>query len=207
MTSKADSGLPLTRELFEQLRAKITSLQAENDTLREENTTLQNTNARQAHLLQVQGETKKNSSLVSSSSKKARFAYISQIIIPQFQPSVDPDDIPYEQIAWWKDIFSYIQPNDYERLHLRRLCNMFKTSLKAPPKGIFTEFPHPNHASIDSLFNRCKELHDEDPTKAPTIIFIKEGEHEVEGYQSDMFDVLIHVPAYPQENVNRRINN
>jgi hypothetical protein len=114
--------------------------------------------------------------------KKARYAYISQKILLQFQPSVDPDDIPYEQIAWWKIIFSYIQPIDYERLHLRRLCNMFKTSLTAPPKGLFTEYPHQNHASIDSLFNRCKELYEEDPRKAPTIIFIKAGEHEVEGY-------------------------
>ena len=120
--------------------------------------------------------------------KKARYAYISQKILLQFQPSVDPDDIPYEQIAWWKIIFSYIQPNDYERLHLRRLCNMFKTSLKPPPKGMFTEFPHQNHASIDSLFNRCKELYEEDPRKAPTIIFIKEGEHEVQGYYEEYDD-------------------
>jgi hypothetical protein len=56
---------------------------------------------------------------------------------------------------------------------------MFKASLKAPPKGVFTEYPHLNHASIDSLFNRCKELYDEDPTQAPTIIIIKTGEHVV----------------------------
>ena len=62
---------------------------------------------------------------------------------------------------------------------------MFKASLKPPPKGMFTEFPHQNHASIDSLFNRCKELYEEDPRKAPTIIFIKAGEHEVEGYVED----------------------
>ena len=126
----------------------------------------------------MQGETKEDLSLTATI-KKARYSYISQKILLQFQPSVDPNDIPYEQIAWWKSIFSYIQPNDYERLHLRRLCNMFKASLKAPPKGVFTEYPHLNHASIDSLFNRCKELYDEDPTQAPTIIIIKTGEHVV----------------------------
>ena len=193
MTSKADSGLPLTRELFEQLRAKNASLQAENDTLREENTTLQKINA---HLLQVQGETKEDSSLVPPSSKKARFAYISQIIIPQFQPSVDPDDIPYEQIAWWKDIFSYIQPNDYERLHLRRLCNMFKASLKAPPKGVFTEFPHPNFTSLWSLMNRLKYLYEEDPRRAPTIFFINEGVHACvnEDEEDDDNDLIVTYP-------------
>jgi hypothetical protein len=36
--------------------------------------------------------------------------------------------------------------------------------------------------------NRCKELYDEDPTKAPTIIFIKEGEHEVQGYEDEYKD-------------------
>jgi hypothetical protein len=135
----------------------------------------------------MQGETKEDLP-PTATVKKARYSYISQKIILQFQPSIDPGDIPYEQIAWWKMIFSYIQPNDYERLHLRRLCNMFKASLKPPPKGVFTEYPHSNHTSIDSLFNRCKELYDEDPTKAPTIIFIKAGEHVVEGYYEDYYD-------------------
>jgi hypothetical protein len=139
----------------------------------------------------------------TATAKKARYSYISQKILLQFQPSIDPNDIPYEQIAWWKMIFSYIQPNDYERLHLRRLCNMFKASLKATLKGVFTEFPHPNHASIDSLFNRLHVLHDENPTKAPTIIFIKAGEHVVEGYYEeaaaaddlDDEERLVHVPV------------
>ena len=101
----------------------------------------------------MQGETKEDLSLTSAV-KKARYSYISQKILLQFQPSVDPNDIPYEQIAWWKSIFSYIQPNDYERLHLRRLCNMFKASLKPPPKGKWTEYPHSNHASIEQTINR-----------------------------------------------------
>ena len=115
----------------------------------------------------------------ASSNKRARYSYISEKIILQFQPSVDPDDIPYEQIRWWKDIFSYIQPNDYERIHLRRLCNMFNASLKEPPKGIFAEFPHVNHASLDSLISRLNELYRVIPTRAPTVLFIKEGNHEV----------------------------
>ena len=142
MTSKADIELSRTRELLEQLRAKndsLQALQAENDTLREENSALLKTNARQAILLQevqggmehgnttVNGETKEDLP-PTGTVKKAHCSYISQKILLQFQPSVDPNDIPYEQIAWWKAIFSYIQPNDYERLHLRRLCNMFKAS-------------------------------------------------------------------------------
>jgi hypothetical protein len=152
----------------EKLREDLRKTQGENEKLRED-------------LRETQGETKDDSPPLVQA-QRSRYAYISQKILLQFQPSVNPSDIPYEQIAWWEMIFSYIQPNDYERLHLRRLCNMFKASLKPPPKGKWTEYPHTNHASIDSLFNRCKELYDEDPTKAPTIIFIKAGEHEVEGY-------------------------
>ena len=177
-----------------QLRTENISLQQNNASLQQNNATLQQNNATlqqqivilleeigtlQEYVALMQGETKEHSPYVHRA-KSSRYAYISQKILLQFQPSVNPSDIPYEQIAWWKMIFSYIQPNDYERLHLRRLCNMFKASLKPPPKGKWTEYPHTNHASIDSLFNRCKELYEEDPRKAPTIFFIKAGEHEVE---------------------------
>jgi hypothetical protein len=164
-------------------------LQTENNELRQENASLRQ---------EVQaGKNKEDSmedspplvqALAPTSPKRSRYAYISQKIILQFQPSVDPSDIPYEQIAWWKDIFSYIQPNDYERLHLRRLCNMFKASLKAPPKGMFTVYPHVNHTSIDSLLNRLNALHSLVPHLAATIVFIQEGEHQVEGYQREPYE-------------------
>jgi len=65
---------------------------------------------------------------------------------------------------------------------------MFNASL--PPalgvkeyKGqVYTIFPHRNHTSLQSLVLRCHELRNEDPTKAPTIIFINEGDYEVEEY-------------------------
>jgi len=64
---------------------------------------------------------------------------------------------------------------------------MFNASL--PPglgtgeyKGcVYTEYPHPNHPSLESLVARCHELHREDPTRAPTILFIQEGVHEARG--------------------------
>jgi hypothetical protein len=61
---------------------------------------------------------------------------------------------------------------------------MFHTSLKRLPddlKGKFTQFPHPNHPSLASLFARCYELYEIDQTKAPTIFFIQEGDHEAGG--------------------------
>jgi hypothetical protein len=59
---------------------------------------------------------------------------------------------------------------------------MFNAALKPPPKGMkgkWTEFPHPNHPSLASLIARCHQLYDEDPRRAPTILFIKEGDYEV----------------------------
>jgi hypothetical protein len=74
---------------------------------------------------------------------------------------------------------------------------MFNASL--PPglgtgeyKGcVYTEYPHPNHPSLESLIARCHELHDEDPTRAPTIIFIREGDHEVNNYLNICYPVKI----------------
>ena len=101
--------------------------------------------------------------------------YLSMRLIVPYHTHAKHDSI----FSFWTEIFSYIDPASTSRIHLRRLCNMFKASLKAPPKGMFTEFPHENHASIDSLFNRLNELYDEDPTSAPTILFLHEGDHEV----------------------------
>jgi hypothetical protein len=61
---------------------------------------------------------------------------------------------------------------------------MFHASLKRMPddmKGQFTQYPHPNHPSLASLFRRCYELYEIDPTRAPTIFFIQEGDHEAGG--------------------------
>ena len=120
-------------------------------------------------------------------SKKPRYDYLSKKMIEQFHPG-DGGQVPYHLIGWWKRIFELLDPPHYDptthtdRIHLRCLCNMFNAALKPPPKGMkgkWTEFPHPNHPSLASLIARCHQLYDEDPRRAPTIIFIKEGNHEV----------------------------
>ena len=67
-----------------------------------------------------------------------------------------------------------LRPCAYERLHLRRLCRLFKDSLQPPPSGCYTEFPHQNHTSVNSLINRLNDL-----LFTPTILFLKEGHHQV----------------------------
>jgi hypothetical protein len=97
---------------------------------------------------------------------------------------------PLHLFRWWKRIFELLDPPHYDptthtdRIHLRCLCNMFNAALKPPPKGMkgkWTEFPHANHPSLESLIARCHQLYDGNPARAPTIIFIREGEPEVEG--------------------------
>ena len=122
---------------------------------------------------------------MSESNKKPRFQYLSDQLIVECHPGDGQE--PLHLIKWWKRIFALVGPTHSERVRLRLLCNMFNASL--PPglgtgeyKGcVFTEYPHLNHPSLDSLIARCHELHDEDPTRAPTILFIREGAHVVNG--------------------------
>jgi hypothetical protein len=122
---------------------------------------------------------------MSESSKRPRFQYLSDQLIVECHPGDGQE--PLHLIKWWTRIFALVGPTHSERVHLRLLCNMFNASL--PPglgtgeyKGhVYTEYPHLNHPSLESLIVRCHQLYDEDSTRAPTIIFIKEGEHEVEG--------------------------
>jgi hypothetical protein len=119
-------------------------------------------------------------------SKKPRYGYLSSRMIVECHPGDGQE--PLHLFKWWKRIFALVGPPHSERVRLRLLCNMFNASL--PPglgtgeyKGhVFTEYPHPNHPSLESLITRCHQLHDEDPRRAPTIIFIKEGDYEVERY-------------------------
>jgi len=132
------------------------------------------------HLPTMPGETKKD---MPPAAKKLCLNYLSSKILLPYPPAVpDVDRTPYQMISFWKNIFLYLAPTDTERIHLRRLCHLFHDSLGTTPdsrKGMYTVYPHPNHASLQSLMRRCHELYDEDPTKAPTIFFIKEGDHEI----------------------------
>ena len=122
---------------------------------------------------------------MSETNKRPRFQYLSDQLIAECHPGDGQE--PLHLIKWWKRIFALVGPTHSECVRLRLLCNMFNASL--PPglgtgeyKGcVFTEYPHLNHPSLDSLIARCHQLYDEDPARAPTILFIQEGVHEVVG--------------------------
>jgi hypothetical protein len=74
-------------------------------------------------------------------------------------------------------IFSYLDPpKHYERFLLRRLCRVFRRVLKATvPSGMFTTFPHPRYPTLNGLMDVLNRVYQEDPSKAPNIVFIMEG--------------------------------
>ena len=74
-------------------------------------------------------------------------------------------------------IFSYLDPpKHYERFLLRRMCRVFRRVLKATvPSGMFTTFPHPNYSTLNGLMDTLTAVYEEDPTKAPKLVFIMKG--------------------------------
>ena len=126
-----------------------------------------------------------SASATSPPAQRRRLNYLSNRLIVECHPGDGQE--PLHLMRWWKRIFSLLGPTHTERIKLRLLCNMFNACL--PPalgikeyKGqVYTIWPHPNHSSLASLFRRCDELHREDPRRAPTIFFIKEGDHEAGG--------------------------
>ena len=59
----------------------------------------------------------------------------------------------------WTAIFSYLHFNEHERLSVRNLCRLFHTVLPGPTcAGVYTMYPHPNHASLNSLMNRLGDM-------------------------------------------------
>jgi hypothetical protein len=120
--------------------------------------------------------------------KRVCFQYLGSKLIEECHPGDGQE--PLHLFRWWKRIFElldlplYDPTTHIDRTHFRFLCNMFHASLEKMPdnlKGKFTQFPHLNHPSLASLFARCGELHREDPRRAPTIFYIKEGNHEAGG--------------------------
>ena len=107
--------------------------------------------------VQVVGKTKAN----TGSTTPAPVSHPLEKLVEEYIPdSAGQVHVPYHLIAWWRDIFLYLDPSPLSRLHLRRLCNLFRDTIKAPPKGMFTMFPHPNQPSLQSLMIRCHELYD-----------------------------------------------
>jgi len=102
------------------------------------------------------------------------YTYLStHLIVPYFITTNGTIKRPEHLIAWWSRIFSFYVPDDKDRIELRFLCRLFRDALKPPP--LYTIFPHPNYPTLTNLMNELNRVFEEDPTKAPKIVFVIEG--------------------------------
>jgi hypothetical protein len=97
-------------------------------------------------------------------------------------------------------VFSFLDiPEDYERFLLRRMCRAFRLVLKATvPSGMFTTFPHPKYPTLNGLMDALHRVYQNDPSKAPKIVFVMEGTFHIPVTKSGMFGDMNYVPIrYP----------
>jgi hypothetical protein len=71
-------------------------------------------------------------------------------------PVAADDTPPYERIAWWKIIFSYLGIKNREQLELRWMCRIFRDALPCLP--LWTSFPHPKYPTLRGLTDRLNHL-------------------------------------------------
>ena len=70
--------------------------------------------------------------------------------------------------------------NEHERLSVRSLCRLFHTVLPGPTcAGVYTMYPHPNHASLNSLMNRLGEMARVEGINVEHL-FLAKGVHVIE---------------------------
>ena len=63
---------------------------------------------------------------------------------------------PYELIAWWKVIFSYLDIKQRDLLELSWMCRIFHDAIPGLP--LFTSFPHPRYPTLKGLVDRLNHL-------------------------------------------------
>jgi hypothetical protein len=102
------------------------------------------------------------------------YVYLStRLIVPYFITASGEIKRPEHLIAWWSRIFSFYVPDEKDRIELRFLCRLFRDALKPPP--VYTSFPHLNYPTMDGLTNKLNSVFEEDPKKAPKIVFVMNG--------------------------------
>tara|TARA_B110000091_G_scaffold205046_1_gene240373 strand:- start:134 stop:1066 length:933 start_codon:yes stop_codon:yes gene_type:complete len=104
------------------------------------------------------------------------------LFVPYFTTSDGNVKRPEHHIAWWSRIFSFLLPDERDRLHLRFLCRLFRDALKPPP--IWTTFPHSKQdpswsSSLATLMKHLNALSKIKMNTVPTVLFVEEGVHKI----------------------------
>ena len=115
-------------------------------------------------------------------------------------PSTANEKPTSTDLGRWAAIFSYLHFNEYERLSVRSLCRLFRAVLPGPTcAGVYTVYPHPNHASLRSLMNRLNGMASVWGSNVPERLFLANGVHKIEdedfgGFTGEVNVVKINIP-------------
>jgi hypothetical protein len=90
-------------------------------------------------------------------------------------------------IAFWKMIFSYLELPPEHQLQLRWLCHIFYEAL---PPIIWTSFSE-HILTLNHLLNSMNIAHQQNPSKAPTILFLQNGVHKLEEMEKGIHPIII----------------
>jgi len=99
------------------------------------------------------GETKTEPTDSPNAENDSNLALLSPFLV---YPVAADDTPPYELIAWWKVIFSYLGIKKKEQLELRWMCRIFRDALPCIP--LWTSFPHPMYPTLNGLVGRLNHL-------------------------------------------------
>jgi uncharacterized protein YkuJ len=106
--------------------------------------------------------------------------FLGSVLIPS---ATTKEELISTDLVRWTAIFSYLHFNEYDRLSVRTLCRLFHTVLPGPTcAGVYTMYPHPNHASLNSLMNRLNEMARVEGSNVPKHLFLANGVHVIESH-------------------------
>ena len=108
-------------------------------------------------------------------------------------PVTTKEELTSTDLGRWTAIFSYLHFNEFERLSVRNLCRLFHTVLPGPTcAGVYTMYPHPNHASLNILMTRLNEMARVEGINVEHL-FLANGVHVIEDEDQGGFIGVLNV--------------
>ena len=119
-----------------------------------------------------------STSRVETKQDDTQLHFLGTKLIP---PATTKEEFTATDLGRWTAIFSYLHFNEHDRLSVRTLCRLFHTVLPGPTcAGVYTIYPHPNHASLNSLMNCLNDMARVEGSNVPENLFITDGVHTIE---------------------------
>ena len=96
-------------------------------------------------------------------------------------------------VAWFKQLFLYIGLSVEYQLRLRLSCRLFRDAIPALVWTMFPPAPTNIHhgTTITNLLERMNHAHQQNPSKSPTILYLREGTHVVDENECGTYPVIL----------------